>query len=370
MNADECRYAPIGGMESAGRSQTFAQTRAWMRANYFFWGFSFTLHAALLAPLAIKAALTACPGIPPFAADFVPLDPAPVEWEQLDSIGGEPTVDCFCCLRDIGPPQSEVVPPERSVVVKRQFDRIEELDPQPSEPWPVIPPPARFGTGETQAIVGAVYWIAHHQSGDGSWSLQKYNHECLDASCTGIGEQESRAAGTGLALLALQGAGQTHRNGPFQRQTADGIYWLISHQRSDGDLSSGGEPMILSHAIATLALSEDYYLTNERAVGVAAQRGINFIESTFKREGGALPYDPRDRYAAIVLAWQIMALKSAQFAGLNVDRTAFEGAKQWLSTPSAVEQSAAANCRLASVRLFCDQCRGVPSDDPIVEPSV
>src|SRR5207248_2024395 len=42
------------------------------------------------------------------------------------------------------------------------------------------------GTRETERAVGAaLYWLAHHQSADGSWSLKEYTKQCKDKTCTG-----------------------------------------------------------------------------------------------------------------------------------------------------------------------------------------
>jgi hypothetical protein len=95
-----------------------------MRTKQFFWGLSFTLHAALLTPLAIAAAFTPRPGIPEFAPDFRPADPAPIESQQLDSIEpapDEPTPPCC------GPIDPEAQPPEPSA--NYAAGRPEEPDP-------------------------------------------------------------------------------------------------------------------------------------------------------------------------------------------------------------------------------------------------
>ena len=88
-------------------------------------------------------------------------------------------------------------------------------------------------------MLAALYWLAHHQSRDGSWRFREFQQQCKDRSCTGLGGQESASAATALGMLPFLAAGQTH-NGPknYRETVARGLYWLMSHQKADGDLSA------------------------------------------------------------------------------------------------------------------------------------
>ncbi len=113
------------------------------------------------------------------------------------------------------------------------------------------------GTKQSElAVARALYWLAAHQSKDGSWSLQQYVKQCKDKSCTGPGGQESLSAATAMGLLPYLAAGHTHASaGPFQRVISAGVYWLISHQQPDGDLSAKADSQMYSHGMAAIAAS-------------------------------------------------------------------------------------------------------------------
>ena len=92
--------------------------------------------------------------------------------------------------------------------------------------------------------------------------------------------QESLSAATALGLLPFLGAGQTQAsNGPFKQTMTGGVDWLLNHQKADGDLSADAASQMYSHGLATVALCEDFGITHDKAVGLAAQKAIDFIEA-------------------------------------------------------------------------------------------
>jgi hypothetical protein len=196
------------------------------------------------------------------------------------------------------------------------------------------------GTKATERAVGAaLYWLAKHQMKDGSWSLEKYTTMCKDKSCTGVGNVESFSGATAMGLLPFLAAGQTQTTkGPFQETIRQGIYWLLSHQKKDGDLSadaSDKQSWMYSHGLATIALCEDYGMSHAGDVGKAAQNAINFIQAAQNTKTGGWRYRPGEEGDTSVVGWQLMALKSAQMAGLTVNPATLEGTKKWLSSVSA-----------------------------------
>ncbi len=100
---------------------------------------------------------------------------------------------------------------------------------------------------------------------------------CKDKSCTGPGTEETLTGATAMGLLPYLAAGQTHvTNGPFQKNISAGIYWLIAHQKANGDLSITGvdkkdQPQphcwMYSHGLATIALCECYGMSGDKNGG-------------------------------------------------------------------------------------------------------
>jgi hypothetical protein len=83
-------------------------------------------------------------------------------------------------------------------------------------------------------------------------------------------------------------------------------------------------------AIATLAMSEAYWMTRNPRYKKPAQEGLNFI-SRARNPYLAWRYEPRGgENDTSVTGWMVMALKSGKFGGLDIDPDAFEGARQWI----------------------------------------
>ena len=114
-----------------------------------------------------------------------------------------------------------------------------------------------------------------------------------------------------------------------------GLVWLVRHQERDGNLAKDcGSPMY-SHGLATIALCEAFGLSGDRNVGHAAQGAVNFIIAAQNKNDNGWRYNPGDPGDTSVVGWQIMALKSAQMAGLNVggsggSGSVFDLAGKWL----------------------------------------
>src|SRR5208337_199370 len=163
--------------------------------------------------------------------------------------------------------------------------------------------------------------------------------KCVDKTCTGAGKVPADAGGTAMGLLPFLAAGQTHKSkGHYKEHILKGIDWLIKHQQADGNLAKGAQQMMYSHGLATIALSEAYGLTGDAAVGRAAQAAVNFILAAQNPKSGGWRYNPGEDGDTSVVGWQLMALKSAHMAGLNIGGpsgsagSAFSGTSKWLDS--------------------------------------
>lgn len=190
------------------------------------------------------------------------------------------------------------------------------------------------GNDETLvAIKSGLNWIEQHQHSDGHWGLHNFHENCKGhARCKGNGSSRSDTAGTGLALLPFLGDGNTHRAGPHKDLVSRGITWIVSHQKPDGDLFTGGQDIawMYSHGIATIALCECYGMSDDAALRGPAQRAIDFIVNAQDPKTGGWRYKPRDNADTSVVGWQVMALKSGQMAELNVPQKTLDEAERWL----------------------------------------
>lgn len=153
------------------------------------------------------------------------------------------------------------------------------------------------------------------------------------------GGQQADSAATGLALLAFLGAGYTHQEGPYRLQIQRGLQWLLANQKPDGDLwgYSQGSPntWLYSHGIAAIALCEAYGMSRDAALRPPAERAIEFIVAAQHPSRGGWRYRPREDSDTSVSGWMLMALKSAQMAGLAVPQRSLDLVARWLELAKA-----------------------------------
>jgi hypothetical protein len=230
------------------------------------------------------------------------------------------------------------------------------------------------GTRESErAVAGALNWLARHQLSNGSWSLGEFSNRCKGEKCSGRGHVRSDAAGTALGLLPFLAAGQTQSSeGPYKAHIERGVNWMVKNQKADGDLTPGSEQQMYSHGLAAIALCEDYGLTNDSKVRVAAQNAIRFIERAQNRTTGGWRYRPGDEGDTSVVGWMVMALKSAHMANLVVDPQSFEGATKYLKTCAKSAKGGVFSYTpiqgptptMSAVGLLCTQYLGAKREDP------
>ena len=188
-------------------------------------------------------------------------------------------------------------------------------------------PEGQLGRETEQAIERGLEYLVSTQNSDGSWSLGGHGGDVVLASDT---------AATGLALLAFQGAGYTHRQHQYADTVGRGIQWLVDNQLADGNLYrpenalSDRNVMLYSHGIAALAMSEAYGMTQDAEIRDTAQGALDYITATQHRDFGGWRYSPQVSADTSVTGWMMMALKSGELSGLTVDTQTYRGIEQWL----------------------------------------
>lgn len=170
------------------------------------------------------------------------------------------------------------------------------------------------GSDATEAAVArALAWLVKQQDRkDGLWSLQ--------GPYLNGGPQENRLAATAMALLALQGAGHTPVAGRHAQPVDRGWKGLLARQLRDGSFDVAPVPTqhsLYSHAQATIAICELYGMTRNPMFRQPAERAVAYAVSMQGPNGG-WRYGPGQMGDMSVTGWFLMALKSAEMAGLDV----------------------------------------------------
>ena len=125
---------------------------------------------------------------------------------------------------------------------------------------------------------------------------------------------------TGLALLALLGAGHTHEEGDYQGTVQRGLEFLLNSQRANGSLAGRARPCERTYcdAMATFALAEALAMTGDERLGQRVQLAVDYLVSRQHPTGGGWRYNPGDVGDTSQLGWVIMALRSAEIGGADV----------------------------------------------------
>ncbi len=194
----------------------------------------------------------------------------------------------------------------------------------------------QLGPETERAIELGLAFLARYQRSDGRWTLDGFDEPPP--------VMRSDVAATGLALLAFQGAGYTHREYQYRDIVRRGIDYLLSTQQADGVLFAESDPesnrvaRLYSHAIATLALTEAYGMTQDPLLRQPAQRALDYIVAAQSPELGGWRYTPQVSSDTSVSGWMLMALKSGELAGLSVPKSTYQRVIYWLDRAQAPKE--------------------------------
>ena len=220
------------------------------------------------------------------------------------------------------------------------------------------------GNATTEASVqGGLRWLANNQRKDGSWSLQgPYKDGAIN---------ENEATATAMALLAFQGAGNTHKKGAFKQNVAKGWEWLLKGQDADGNFfhEGGFNHSYYTNGQCAIALCELYGMTKDEQFKEPAERAIDYLLKSQGSEGG-WRYSPQADSDVSVTGWVLMALQSARMAYLPVPEDKLRRVERFLDkvaldggTRYPYQRGKEATKVMTAEALLCRQYLGWPRDD-------
>jgi hypothetical protein len=175
-------------------------------------------------------------------------------------------------------------------------------------------------------------WLVKHQEADGHWNSRKYG-----------AAKKTDTAATSLALLSLLGIGNSEKVGEYKANVQRAVAWLKSKQDASGKVfdatdAPGMRDEACASALATMALAEAAAMANTPVTKAAAQRAVDYCSEVYPIKKGPPGADgvPTFSIDATVdtplMAWTVMALKSAKVAGLKVQHGAFDAVILYLDS--------------------------------------
>jgi hypothetical protein len=228
-----------------------------------------------------------------------------------------------------------------------------------------------------KAVRAALAFLAHSQEADGRFdaSLHEAGREMRIA-----GRDRQSAGGksdtgmTGLALLAFLASGHTHVQGDYSDNVRRGLEYLMRKQRADGGLGGNGivYEYMYCHAMAAFAMGEAYGMSGDERLEPYVRKAVGFTLAMQNKQSGGWRYTTGDPGDTSQLGWQLMALKSAELAGIPIPSDARQGVLRFLDSVSYGNHGGLAAYRtgetptrtMTAEALVCRQFLGVSSDTP------
>lgn len=206
------------------------------------------------------------------------------------------------------------------------------------------------GSPDTEAAVQhALAWLVAHQESAGHWSAARHGagrgnaQQGQDRGDTGA---DADTGITALAVLALLGAGNTHLQGEHRVAVQHGLEFLLASQRSDGCLAGNAKLFASTycHGMALLALAETLAISHDQRLKPAVERAAEYTVAA-QHSGGGWRYQPGDVGDMSQFGWQIMALKSAELAGVKIPEPTRQRSARFLFSVSSGRHGGLASYR-------------------------
>lgn len=221
------------------------------------------------------------------------------------------------------------------------------------------------GTAQTEAAVQAgLDWLARQQNKrTGLWSLM--------GPYSDAGGVENSVAATAMALLAFQGAGNTHKSGKHKRVVELGANALLKQQDADGNFFHEGahHHRLYTQAQATIAICELYGMTKDKKFKTPAQKALDYAARAQSPLLGGWRYVPREDSDTSVTGWFVMALQSGLMSGLDVQSPTLDQISKYLdrATRDGIQYSyqpgQEPTLTMTAEGLLCRQYLGWKHDD-------
>lgn len=283
------------------------------------------------------------------------------------------------------PAAAKVTPPIATAAVPDALRRPVDLEYRPPQLYQERLAPdktkiaaAHGGSEKTEAAVKlALKWLAAHQEADGRWNPRRFGagqeSETLGHNRGGAGAKADTGI-TGLALLAMLGAGHTHERGDYKPTVAAALQFLVDAQHPNGNLGGEAEPFafMYCHGMATLAISEALAITGDERLKDPVRRAIGYSIAAQNRVTGGWRYRPQEGGDLSQLGWQLMALKSAELGGIEIPKETRDGMTRFLQSVSSGNHGGLGSYRagervshpMTAEALLCKQFLGMSRKNP------
>lgn len=264
-----------------------------------------------------------------------------------------------------------------------------------------------------KAVELSLKWLALHQNPEGYWDADGFDAQCPAGDrCWGkagrgnptevdrinsphdrialeTAGQQADTGLTALVVLTFLGAGYTQEEGQYADQIDRALRWMVRQQTADGFLGGRAShyERMYCHGMATYALGEACGMMQNseqddpqlrRALAKAVQY---IIAMQNPRDGGWRYLDghiAKQESDMSMFGWQLMALKSAEIAGIPIPDKTRDGLELFLTKIAQGKNKGLASYRMGekpkqsmtAEALFCRQVMGHRRNTPSSEEAI
>jgi hypothetical protein len=219
-----------------------------------------------------------------------------------------------------------------------------------------------------RAVRAALGWLAASQSKDGHWDPKRFGagqeRYVLGENRGGAGARADTGI-TALAVLAFLGAGHSHQSGPYADNVARALDYLRRSQGINGNLGGDAELFahMYCHSMATFAVGEACAMTRDPKLRPMVEKAVAYSLAAQHPTDGGWRYRTGDTGDTSQLGWQLMALHSAELAGVAVPRETWTRVRGFLANVergangglAAYRPEGAPSRAMTAEALFCRQ---------------
>ncbi|RLS51299.1 MAG: hypothetical protein DWH91_19445 [Planctomycetota bacterium] len=244
------------------------------------------------------------------------------------------------------------------------------------------------GSTQSEAAVDlALKWLASIQEPNGSFDGDSHGAGRIAIEANTDRDGRNADAGlTALAVLAFLGKQHTLEDGPYSANVEKALRWLVSQQGQNsqglpgylGGQNASNIAGMYSHALATFAIAEAYAMTKDQSraefLKLPLQRAVQFtIECQLSDGGWRYMKLQKDGGDMSIFGWQLMSLKSAQAAGIDLPLEVRQKMIQFLQNRGVGPAGGLAKYRpherapsvaMTAEALFCKQMLGISREHP------
>ena len=179
------------------------------------------------------------------------------------------------------------------------------------------------GSEELYGVLdSALAYLRLYQTAEGCWWLVDVpaNQRTTREDLQEVQEIELTSA----ALLAFLGDGHSSEHSPigYAGNVRLGINWLLRHQRESGQIGPAHLQNVMIHAMATLALAENYGFTRSAELRTPLRKACEWLSSVqaqlsdFSESLDGFPFKAGENASLTTSVWAYMALATARHVGV------------------------------------------------------